>query len=172
LATLAGLAVLGTAVFTALAVGQQANAPAQGARRSFVVEQQAPCPLHGGPASRRPEPGNMLAFEAAIRSEDGTPAPWGNLITVDLPEDDPLRTVWTTSSFDFGARGSIVAAGGSAKDTREMAVDRPQVRGVVGGSVAFIGARGHVTTTRNADGTYEHRFELPRSRTPGKTPRA
>lgn len=32
---------------------------------------------------------------------------------------------------------------------------------MIGGSGAFIGARGHVTTTtRDADGAYEHRFEL------------
>ena len=55
-----------------------------------------------------------------------------------------------------------MVAGGSvyAQGTQEMPAGRPQVRAVIGGSGTFIGARGHVTTTREADGTYEHRFEL------------
>jgi hypothetical protein len=49
-----------------------------------------------------------------------------------------------------------VVAGGSvyAQGTQEMLAGRPQVRAVIGGSDTFIGARGHVTTTRNADGTW------------------
>jgi hypothetical protein len=55
-----------------------------------------------------------------------------------------------------------VVAGGSvyAQGTQEMLAGRPQVRAVIGGSGAFIGARGHVTTTRYVGGTYEHKFEL------------
>jgi hypothetical protein len=35
-----------------------------------------------------------------------------------------------------------------------------QIRAVIGGTGKYIGARGQVTTTRNDDQTYEHRFEL------------
>ncbi|MCP4382221.1 MAG: dirigent protein, partial [Hyphomicrobiales bacterium] len=57
---------------------------------------------------------------------------------------------------------SLVVAGESvyAREATEMDADRPQIRAVVGGTGRFLGARGQVTTTRNADGTYEHVFEL------------
>jgi hypothetical protein len=164
LASLARLAALGAAAFAALAVVPSAGALAQGTLRSFLVEQQAPVlsPVDLPPAG--PSAGDMLAFEAAIRTEDGAAGTLrGNLVTVDLPDDgDPFEDRLGHLVFDLGGGDGIVVAGGSvyAKDTQEMPAGRPQVRAVIGGSGAFIGARGHVTTTRDADGTYAHRFEL------------
>ena len=81
------------AAFVALAAGQQAGALAQGTLRSFLVEQQAPVlsPVDLPPAG--PSAGDMLAFEAAIRTEDGAAGTLrGNLVTVDLPDDgDPFE---------------------------------------------------------------------------------
>ena len=83
------------AAFVALGAGQQPSALAQGTLRSFVVEQQAPVlsPVDLPPAGAGPSPGDMLAFEAAIRTEDGaTGTLRGNLVTVDLPDDgDPFE---------------------------------------------------------------------------------
>ena len=39
-------------------------------------------------------------------------------------------------------------------------MSQPEVRAVVGGTGAYIGARGEVTTTRNADGSYTHVIRL------------
>lgn len=42
----------------------------------------------------------------------------------------------------------------------EMSADLPQRRAVAGGTGDFIGARGQVMTTRNADDTYRDEFTL------------
>lgn len=112
------------AAFAALAVGQQASALAQGTLRSLMVEQQAPVlsPVDLPPIG--PSPGDMLAFEAAIRTEDGTAGTLrGNLVTVDLPDDgDPFEDRLGHLVFDLGGGDSIVVAGGSvyAEATQEM----------------------------------------------------
>ena len=41
-----------------------------------------------------------------------------------------------------------------------MSADLPQLRAVAGGTGDFIGARGQVMTTRNADDTYRDEFTL------------
>ena len=108
----------------------------------------------------------MLAFEADITADDGTAGTLrGILITVDLPdaEGDPFEDRIGQLVFDLGAGNSLVVAGASvyAGSTTEMkSTNEPQLRAVVGGTGKFLGARGQVTTTRDPDGTYEHRFEL------------
>lgn len=42
----------------------------------------------------------------------------------------------------------------------KLRMDQPEVRAVVGGTGAYIGARGEVTTTHNADGSYTHVIRL------------
>lgn len=116
----------------------------------------------GNPGSSH---GDMLAFEAAVTTENGTKGTLsGILITIDLPEgsEDVFEDRIGQLVFNLGASDSIVVAGKSiyAEEESEMNTNHPQLRAVIGGTGQFIGARGQVTTIRNSDGTYEHSFQL------------
>lgn len=109
--------------------------------------------------------GDMLAFEARIVAEDGRSGTLrGILITVDLPDasgdldEDRIGQLL----FDLGEGNSLVVAGGSVYPdaSTEMAAGTAQVRAVIGGTGTFLGARGQVTTIRDEDGTYDHKFVL------------
>ena len=41
-----------------------------------------------------------------------------------------------------------------------MTSSEPQTRAIVGGTGIYLGARGQITSTRNADGTYTQLIEL------------
>ncbi|MBU6245861.1 MAG: hypothetical protein KGP12_11665 [Actinomycetales bacterium] len=80
----------------------------------------------------------------------------GTILTVDLQagsQDDELRE----RSLNFQLpKGTILARGISfypATD-RELRPNAPVVIAVIGGTGAYIGASGEVTTTRQADGSY------------------
>ena len=65
--------------------------------------------------------------------------------------------------FDFGDNNTIIIGGSSESPSStgaEFVKLKPQVRGVIGGTGQFIGARGQLTSTRNDDGTYDHHVEL------------
>ncbi|MEO1190251.1 MAG: hypothetical protein AAFY02_00715 [Pseudomonadota bacterium] len=132
---------------------------------SFTVQQEVPALAAVDLGASGRSHADMLAFEAAIQSDDGRSGTlFGVLTTVDLPveagdlHEDRLGHL----VFDLGAGGSLVVLGASvyAEAASEMEQSRPQVRAVVGGTGDYIGARGQVTTTRNTDGTYTHVFEL------------
>lgn len=110
--------------------------------------------------------GDLLLFEAPISGEHGESGVLtGFLITADIPDEqtgdldaDRLGQL----SYDLGNGNTLVAAGESIYrgENVEMTANLPQLRAVVGGTGTFMGARGQVTTTRNADGTYRHEFTL------------
>jgi len=110
--------------------------------------------------------GDLLLFEAPISGEHGESGTLtGFLITADIPDEvtgdldaDRLGQL----SYDLGNGNTLVAAGESIYrgENVEMTANLAQLRAVVGGTGTFIGARGQVTTTRNADGTYRHEFTL------------
>ena len=108
--------------------------------------------------------GDMLAFDATIRSEGGhTGTLRGILFTVMLPgEGRPHEGRIGQLYFDLGNGNSLVVTGGTTYlgQNTEMTANAPQVRAVIGGTGEYIGARGQVTTTRRPDRTYEHSFEL------------
>ncbi|WP_048708177.1 hypothetical protein [Microvirga massiliensis] len=154
-ATLVG-AILNVSFF----LGTQALAET----RKFIVIQEAPALTNVDVGLKGKSHGDMLAFEAAVRSEAGnTGTLRGILFTVALPgERHPHEGRIGQLYFDLGNGDSLVVSGGTVylgQDT-EMTVNTPQVRAVIGGTGAFIGARGQVTTTRRSDRTYEHSFEL------------
>lgn len=112
--------------------------------------------------------GDLLAFEADLR-QDGTVVGdlTGMLTTVDLPDGaasarESLEERIGQLVFRFGGVDTIVVSGSSVypPDSDEMEAARPQVRAVLGGTGKYLGADGQVTTSLNADGTYEHVFEL------------
>jgi len=150
----------GAVLNTALLLSPQALAET----RKLIVIQDAPALTDVDVGLKGRSHGDMLAFEAPIRSEAGNIGTLrGILLTVALPgEGRPHEGRIGQLYFDLGKGDSLVASGGtvySGQDT-EMTVNTPQVRAVIGGTGEFIGARGQVTTTRRPDRTYEHSFEL------------
>jgi hypothetical protein len=132
--------------------------------RKLVVIQDAPALTDVDIGPKGKSHGDMLAFEAALRSEAGhTGTLRGILFTVALPgERRPHEGRIGQLYIDLGNGDSLVVSGGTiySGQNTEMTVNAPQVRAVIGGTGEFIGARGQVTTTRKTDGSYEHSFEL------------
>lgn len=144
--------------------------------RTLVVSQDPPSltrfaiPVEGASegaisAGSQSTPADVLSFDASITGQDGrTGALIGYLLTVDLADiasGDSLEERIGTLVFDFGS-DSLVLSGGTScpQSDRQMRIDEPQVRAVVGGTGSFTGARGEVITTRNGDNTYTHTFTL------------
>jgi len=140
--------------------------PAGAAERTqFKLRQEVPVLTHVDVGGEGRSHGDMLAFEAAVSGEDGTKGTMsGILITVDLPDadGDVFEDRIGHIVFDLGGSDGLVVAGESvyAPKASEMNTGEPQLRAVIGGTGRYIGARGQVTTSRNADGSYEHAFEL------------
>lgn len=108
---------------------------------------------------------DILGFEADISTVDGKNGTLSGIqLTVDIPEgaDAVFEDRIGNMVFDFGANDTIMVGGKTEYAMREseMRVGKRQIRAVIGGTGAYIGARGQVTTSRNADGTYTHVFEL------------
>ena len=81
------------------------------------------------------------------------PAPWASKRTEEVRR--------TELNFEL-PDGQIVVQGTSpyAKGNWRLRAGRPVVRAIVGGTQAYVGARGEVTTTRNADGSYTQAFHF------------
>ena len=111
--------------------------------------------------------GDLLAFVAPI-TRDGKPNGTisGTLVTVDMPGDgigeETFESRISTIVMRFGPTDCITLSGSAVYPTTasEMAPSAPQVRAITGGTGTYMGARGQVTTTHNADGTYTHVVEL------------
>jgi hypothetical protein len=135
------------------------------AEQAFTLRQEAPALTTVDLGAAGASHGDMLAFEARIAAEDGTAGFLsGILITVDLPDGsgDLLEDRIGQLTFDLGGGNSLVVSGKTVYPPQgvEMNANAPQLRAVIGGTGSFIGARGQVTTARNDDGSYSHRFEL------------
>jgi hypothetical protein len=143
------------------------------ADRTLVITQQAPqLASFEMPAEGTTEAGaepasaaDVLTFDAPITDPDGNEGLLiGYLLTVALPDartGDLLEERIGTLVYSFGNHELVVSGGTSyPAPNAEMAADEPQLRAVVGGTGAYLGARGEVVTTRNGDGTYDHTFTL------------
>jgi hypothetical protein len=111
--------------------------------------------------------GDLLAFVAPITRDgkpDGTIS--GTLVTVDMPGDgigeETFESRISTIVMRFGPNDCITLSGSAVYPTTasEMPPSSPQVRAITGGTGSYLGARGQVTTTHNADGSYTHVVEL------------
>eukprot|EP00808_Paulinella_micropora_P029819 g62497.t1 len=104
---------------------------------------------------------NIVAFEAATRTEAGKKSGLliGTLTTVRITPDEEERLGNLVFRFDDG---EFIVQGASAYPLSqlEMANNDPQVRAVLGGTGAYIGVRGQVSTVRNPDKTYTHTMVL------------
>ena len=117
-------------------------------------------------------PGNSLGdvyhFSAPLHSERGGPVTGeiiGSKTLMKMPSDaNPnLERRATLMFFTFADGNDQIIALGAADYTPsapEFAAGQAVVRPVLGGSGKYMGARGQVTSTRNADGSYTQVFTL------------
>ena len=112
--------------------------------------------------------GDVYHFSAALHSERGGPVTgelFGSKTLVKLPTDaNPnMERRATLMFFTFaGGKDQIIAFGAAdySPSTPEFEAGNSAVRPVLGGTGKYMGARGQVTSTRNADGSYTQVFTL------------
>jgi hypothetical protein len=115
-------------------------------------------------------PGNTLGdvyhFSAPLHSKRGGPVTGeviGSKTLVKVPtEANPnLERRATLMFFTFDDRKDQIIAFGVADyspNVPEFEAGQPVVRGILGGTGKYMGARGQLTSTRNADGSYTQAF--------------
>jgi len=155
------------ALLAACGTSDRAGTLGGGKATTLVVEQAAPTlnPVDLEPAG--PSVGDRLEFTAAL-TIDGKPAGElvGVLTTQKVGKDDGTAVVKEERTgeltFRLSETDSIEVNGTSRYQPKkkEMEVNEPQVRNVVGGTGAYAKAKGTVSTVRNADGSYTHTFTL------------
>lgn len=134
---------------------------------TLVVQQRTPAIADIDLQANGKSLGDLYVFEAGITDSEGRKgAITGTLLVADLPdpktgEVSELRLGDLTFILD-GDQLLVKGATAYPQVEREMAVNQPQVRAVIGGTGRFMGVDGDVSTVRNADGTYTHTFRLMR----------
>ena len=113
-------------------------------------------------------PGDVYHFFATLHSAPGGPATgevFGSktLIKIATDTNPNLETRATVLFFTFANhQNQIVAVGATdyPPTAGEFDASQPVVRAVLGGTGKYMGARGQVASTRNADGSYTQTFTL------------
>ena len=113
-------------------------------------------------------PGDVYHFFAPLHSSSGGPVTgevFGTKTVVKLATDAKpnLERRATLLFFTFGEQqDQIIALGVHEYPTNapEFETGRSVVRAILGGTGKYMGARGEVTSTRNADGSYTQAFTL------------
>jgi hypothetical protein len=117
-------------------------------------------------------PGNSLGdvyhFSAPLHSERGGPVTGEvigskTLVRVATDANPNLERRATLLFFTFAdGKDQIIAFGAAdySPSAPEFDAGQPVVRPVLGGTGKYMGARGQVTSTRNADGSYTQVFTL------------
>ena len=145
-------------------IAAAASAQAAEEKRTLKLHQDKPVLSQLDLGTSGTSHGDMLAFEATVHGENGlTGTMVGLLITVDIAEGSDTFEDRTGQVYvDLGGGNTLVVAGRSVyKDnSQEMEAGAAQVRAVIGGTGEYMGAAGQMTTTRNADGSYDHVVEL------------
>ena len=160
------------AALAALALAACSSAPktSDGAARpheTLVVQQKAPIFVDVDIKAAGKSVGDLYIFGAAVTDSKGRSGSLaGTLMVVDAV-DPKTGKVWETRLGDLtfilgGEQLLVKGASVYPRANREMEVNKPQVRAVVGGTGSFVGVDGDVSTVRNADGTYTHTFRLMR----------
>jgi hypothetical protein len=113
-------------------------------------------------------PGDVYHFFAPLRSTPGGPVTgevFGSKTLIKLASDaNPnVENRATLLFFTFGGRKDQIVVYGItdySPTAGEFAVGQPVVRPILGGTGKYMGARGQLTSTRNADGSYTQVFTL------------
>ena len=135
---------------------------------TFTVYEDAPkmSQLDLGPPGN--SPGDVYHFFAPLHSSSGGPVTgevFGTKTVVKLATDAKpnLERRATLLFFTFGEQqDQIIALGVHEYPTNapEFETGKSVVRAILGGTGKYMGARGEVTSTRNADGSYTQAFTL------------
>ena len=117
-------------------------------------------------------PGNSLGdvyhFSAQLHGKPGVPVTGEvigskTLVKIATDANPSLERRATLMFFTFADRKDQIIAFGVADyspSAAEFDAGQPVVRPVLGGTGKYMGARGQVTSTRNADGSYTQVFTL------------
>jgi len=113
-------------------------------------------------------PGDVYHFFATLHSAPGGPVTgevFGSktLIKIATDTNPNLETRATVLFFTFANhQDQIVAVGATdyPPTAGEFDAGQPIVRAILGGTGKYMGARGQVASTRNADGSYTQTFTL------------
>jgi hypothetical protein len=113
-------------------------------------------------------PGDVYHFFAPLHSSPGGPVIgelFGSMTLVKLATDanPDLEKRETLLCFTFADRQDQVIALGVrdySPTAAEFEVGKPRIRAILGGTGKYMGARGQLNSTRNADGTYTQVFTL------------
>jgi hypothetical protein len=113
-------------------------------------------------------PGDVCHFFAPLHSSPGGPVigeVFGSKTLIKMATDaNPnLETRATVLFFTFANHQDQIVALSSfdyPATAGEFEAGQPVVRAVLGGTAKYIGARGQLTSTRNADGSYTQVFTL------------
>jgi hypothetical protein len=160
-ATIAGLAILGALVAT-VPVATAANAEnGSVTRMTLIQEKPALFTYENLPGE---VPGRKTYYAARLTKPSGEDFGLltGNISTIqplqgNSPEEARLRLlVFTLPGGQIVAQGNSLYPRGSVEINPNTSI----VTAITGGTGKYIGARGQVIHTRNADGTYTHRFTL------------
>jgi len=117
-------------------------------------------------AAKGDSPGDTEEFYAPL-TRDGKPA--GHVSGVLMIEDMPNNVTGVAGAeerltlLNFDLPDGLIMVGGQAlypAGEQTMRPQAPAVRPVIGGTKAYLGARGEVTTTKQSDQTYLHEFHL------------
>jgi hypothetical protein len=123
-------------------------------------------PLDVGPGGS--SVGDSFYFHADLRSESGGPVVgevFGTKVAVKtaIVENPLIEQRITNLVFTFNERRDQILVAGVADYPvagAEFGADQPVVRAIVGGTGAFIGASGELTSTRHPAGGYSQAFSL------------
>lgn len=164
--------LLPVAAAAALALSACSSAPkaSESASRPFttlVVQQKAPIMVDVDLGTPGKSVGDLYIFDAAVTDSQGRKgALTGTLLVADIADPKTGKVLETrVGELIFILDGDQLLAKGASvypRTDREMEVNKPQVRAVIGGTGRFVGVDGDVSTVRNADGTYTHTFRLMR----------
>jgi hypothetical protein len=113
-------------------------------------------------------PGDVYHFFAPLHSSPGGPMTgevFGSktLIKMAMDTNPNLETRATVLFFTFANRQDQIVAVGATDyppTAGEFDAGQPVVRAILGGTGKYMGARGQLTSTRNADGSYKQVFTL------------
>jgi hypothetical protein len=158
-------AVLGSTLMVACGL-HSTTAPTE----TFTVYEDAPTLKLLDLSPPGNSPGDVYHFFAPLHSSPGGPVPgevFGSKTLIKMATDaNPnLETRATVLFFSFANRqDQIVALGARDYPPTAGAFDAgpPVVRAIVGGTGKYMGARGQLASTRNADGSYTQVFALLR----------
>ena len=159
-----GLAALFASVLITACGAHSTNQPTE----TFTVYEDAPMMTVldlGVPGNSL---GDVYHFSAALHSERGGPVTGEvigskTLVKVATDANPNLERRATLLFFTFADRKDQIIAFGAADyspSAAEFDADQPVFRPVLGGTGKYMGARGQVTSTRNADGSYTQVFTL------------